>query len=253
MPYDRSVENARPPRRFPPQNEPYVTALVQEAPDVAGSPGSFSTIETISLATLDGGLDSDARYPAYRDLTSDAGVLATGWLRVVWVNQDSSTAASNAIRFYETSASPDGAYCTADQLRTELGVDDDTLTDTAASALIADACDVVDSELGAWEVDEFTGRKIVQEDVETWQWDLLSRATVKAAAILYARPTILTGQQYDRVKGPDFEFWGRQGSPFGTVVSMLLDRSELRRLTTTMSRGTGRPPWYAFSYGVRED
>lgn len=253
MLYDRSLENARPPRRFPPQTEVYTEAQIQEAPDVGNAPGTFSTIETIDLALLPGGLDSDARYPAYRHLTTDAGVLASGWLRVLWVNQDTSTAISNAVRFFETTTASDGAYCTADELRTDLDLSSTDMTDATANAVIQDACDLIDSELGARPIDDVTGRKVVQDDVEGWQWDKINRATRKVAAILHASPKVGSGQQYDRVKGPDFEFWGRQGSSLGSTVGALLDASGLRRLTTTTGHGWSRPPWYGFSYGATEN
>jgi hypothetical protein len=141
------------------------------------------------------------------------------------------------------------SYVTAGQLRTQLGVTDVVLSDDAASVLIEDACDIVDQALGARSVDSDTGRKVVESDVEAWQWLKLQRATLKVAARLYSQPVDPTGGRWNRMKGPDFEVEGRVGSLLGTDVEAVLDQSGLRRLTTTLAPvRSGLPPWYGFAY-----
>ena len=142
-------------------------------------------------------------------------------------------------------------YATPTELRTALGVNGTVLPDDRATVLLEDACDWVDQELGLREIDESTGRKVIEGEVEAWQFAKLKRATVKAAAKLYARPSMLSDQRFDRVKGPDFETQGPRTSNadlFGSDVAGLLDQSGLRVLTTVFGTGRNRPPWYGFSF-----
>jgi hypothetical protein len=142
---------------------------------------------------------------------------------------------------------PEPYYATADDLRAELDVDDTVLSDAAAIKLIEDAEDVIDSMLGARPVDDTTGRKVVQADVESWRFVKLTRATVKVAARLSEDPTILTAQ-YTSVSGPDFSFSGRISTTWGSVVENALTLSGLARLTTSIGCGRGgRPPWDDFA------
>lgn len=138
-------------------------------------------------------------------------------------------------------------YATVQELRDEIVLTDDQLTDQEAKRIILDAEDYIDDELGLWTPNETTGRKIVQADVEAWQWAKLRRATVKLAAALHGNPK-LTAQRFRRQKGPDFEVDGPMGSPLPTTVISLLDQSGLRRLTTSLDGRANRPPWYSFSY-----
>ena len=254
-PYARSREGVRPIRRFDVDAEPFVLVRWQEAPDDNGAPdeGAAATIETINLADLPGGVDTDPANPQYREVSTDASMLTEGWLRFEFEDADGATNLTAWSQFDDADSSPDGAYCTANELRTDLELSSSDLTDTAANRIIADACDLIDSELGARCIDETTGRKVVQDDVETWQWDKLNRATRALAVILQKNPQLASSTQYDRVKGPDFEYWGRQGSAFGLAIGALLDASQLRRLTTTVGPRRDRPPWYSFSYGTTED
>jgi hypothetical protein len=143
-------------------------------------------------------------------------------------------------------------YATASQLRELVG----TITDEAADALIADACDWIDAELGARTIDPITGRKVIEAEVEPWQWTKLVRATLKVAARLHADSSLLTAIQFDTVKGPDFETSGRitaNADHFGRDVSALLDQSGLRVLTAVYGSGRDRPPWYSFAYNVEDE
>lgn len=147
------------------------------------------------------------------------------------------------------------AYTDADMVRSLLGVSEASLSDERAAVLIADAEDLIDEALGARPVDPDTGRKVVEADVETWQWAKLGRATAKLAAQIYSDPTVATGQRWRRQKGPDFEVEDPIGPGTsalgGLPVQTLLNQSGLARLTTTLSPpggGTLRPPWYSFAF-----
>lgn len=122
-------------------------------------------------------------------------------------------------------------YTTATALRTALDVSSGTLPDLAAITLITSAEDWVDSMLGAWYVDETTGRKIDQDDILAWQWEKLTRATTMVAAALYNVPTLLTTAQYRKQAGPDFSVEDPIGGGALAPAITLLNASGLRRLT----------------------
>lgn len=148
-------------------------------------------------------------------------------------------------------------YATAAQLRDELEVDALTLPDARAEKLITDAEDLIDTLLGFWRVNETTGRKIVQADVEAWQFTKLTRATVLTAANIYRNPAVLTSPQWDEVKGPDFWFVGRIGGPLAQILSpvvlAVLEASTLRRMSGRSRAGSRSvPPWYPFSYNIED-
>lgn len=145
-------------------------------------------------------------------------------------------------------------YATAAELKALPGMND--LSDDQANALLEDACDWVDSQLGARKTDPATGRKVIEGEVLAWQWTKLKRATLKVATRLQQNPGILTAEQWETVKGPDFETTGRlsvAADIFGTDVSSILDQSGLRVLTTTIGNGCDQPPWWRFSNNVDED
>lgn len=97
-----------------------------------------------------------------------------------------------------------GTYATAADVRAEPDVDD-AATDAELNKAIDAAEDQIDDWLGAWPVDTTTGRKIVEADVDAWRFAKLTRAVVRLAAHLFNDPTILAGEQWGTVKGPDFE------------------------------------------------
>ena len=120
-------------------------------------------------------------------------------------------------------------YATADELRTQLGLDSTAMPDAAAEALILEAEDYTDSLLGGWPIDETTGRKIEQSDVEAWQWTKLKRAVLLLAVELYSTPTLLQRPRYRREKGPDFEFEDPLGGGILSRYMAVLNDSGLRR------------------------
>lgn len=122
-------------------------------------------------------------------------------------------------------------YTDEDAIRTTIGVDDEVLDDDAAETLGVQAEDVIDEMLGAGWPDEDTGRKIVEADVDDWQWEKLGRATAAAAKFLYQHPDWLSEQRYSSVGG-DVSGAQRVGSPM-PEVSIILNQSGLRRLTGT--------------------
>lgn len=133
-----------------------------------------------------------------------------------------------------------GVYATTTDLRDHLGVDSEHLSDREAAKHVAAAEDVIDRLLGSYYPDETTGRKIVEADVQAWQWEKLKRATVALAALFHANPSLLTEQRWNSVSGPDFSFAGPQGATVGAQVVALLDDSRLRRLATRANAGRRR-------------
>lgn len=131
-------------------------------------------------------------------------------------------------------------YCTIEQVRDALGVDRVALSDAAALDLILTAEDLIDQELGARYIDHDSGRRVAERYVRPWQWSKLTRATIKLATLVYAKPDLALGLAWTRVKGPDFEFEGPLGKTTGAQVTALLDQSGLRRLTVSTRRGFSR-------------
>ena len=136
-------------------------------------------------------------------------------------------------------------YTDSATLRTELGVDLTTLPDAAALLLIQQAEDQIDVLLGGRPVDETTLRKVVEANVETWQWGLLDRATVVLASMLYSTPNLLTQAHYRREKGPDFEHEDPLTGSIPATVTGPLNASGLRVLTGRALPGGSRrcPVW----------
>lgn len=132
-------------------------------------------------------------------------------------------------------------YTTAADLRIELGgLTVGQLSDADATLLIQQAEDRIDGLLGGWPVDETTLRKIVEADVESWQWSLLGRATVVLAALLYGTPNLLTQPRYRREKGPDFEVEDPLGGVIPDTVIGPLNGSGLRVLAGRALPGGSR-------------
>lgn len=129
---------------------------------------------------------------------------------------------------------PEPYYTTEAEVEAILAVSLDT---AVAVDLIQDAEDIIDQLLGNWPVDDTTGRKIVEADVETWQWEKLGRATAKLAAKMYTDATISDGANWDEMWGPDFKFKGAIGSTLPAIVLDILNATQLRRLGVIASPG----------------
>lgn len=99
-------------------------------------------------------------------------------------------------------------YSTPEMVRDRLGVDETTLPDDRAVRLILAAEDAIDVVLGPRPVDAATGRKVMEADVEPWQWERLQRAATELAARAFTDPQLLGGQRWQEVAGPDFRFRG---------------------------------------------
>lgn len=121
-------------------------------------------------------------------------------------------------------------YSTAALVRTELGYTSQQLTDAAAEKAIEEAEDTVDALLGGWVPDSATGRKILEGDVDPWQWIKLRRATTILAAKIVLDPDLIGGQQWRSVSGPDFSFSGPLSGRIPGRVSDLLSDSGLRKM-----------------------
>lgn len=123
-----------------------------------------------------------------------------------------------------------GHYTSPEALRTMLDVTEVVLSDAQATELILRAEDLVDELLGAWPVDETSGRKIVEDDVDAWQFAKLQRATTLLAAAIYQNPDLGSQSVYKSQSGPDFSFSGHVGGEITTNVITPLNQSGLRRL-----------------------
>lgn len=128
-------------------------------------------------------------------------------------------------------------YATATELRSALGVSLAELPDTRADAVILEAEDFTDSLLGGWPPDETTGRKIVEAQVDAWQWEKLNRAVLLLAVEIYGSPTLLQRPRYRREKGPDFEFEDPLGGGVLSRYMAVLNDSGLRRLGGRATNG----------------
>lgn len=125
-------------------------------------------------------------------------------------------------------------YATPTELRDSLGVSSGDLPDEKAEALLEAASDQIDGMLGARQINAETGRRVTESQVYTWQYAKIKRAAIKIASALYSSPELLIEQQFDRVKGPDFETQGplRRGSAiFGDEVIQLVAGSCLAVLS----------------------
>lgn len=124
-------------------------------------------------------------------------------------------------------------YATEDELRTELGVAEAVLSDAAAAILITDAELFIDLLIGNRGISLPSGRKVVEADVEAYQWTAVNRATVKLAADLYRNPKAYRGAQWKSVSGPDFSVSGplfaAASSAAEAIAGPLLTSSGLRR------------------------
>lgn len=82
MPYVRNFTDYRPGPRD--DGRPWTQARIEEAADVAGAPGTWATIDTITFSPV----DTDPAAPRLRDITTEDAALAAGWYRVVFVDAD---------------------------------------------------------------------------------------------------------------------------------------------------------------------
>lgn len=133
-----------------------------------------------------------------------------------------------------------GHYTTPTAVRVALGVAEDALSDEAAYVLIEDAEDILDHLLGGWPIDPTTGRKIVQAEVEDWQWVKLMRAATKLTGLLFENPDLVKSDRWQSESGPDFSFSGPIGGQIKRSVLLPLDQSELRRLGGRARSGSPR-------------
>lgn len=130
-----------------------------------------------------------------------------------------------------TPAAATTTYTTPTLLRAELDIDPDQLSDADATRVIQAAEDHIDVLLGGRCPDSGTGRKVLEADVEAWQWAKLRRATVLLAALMHSTPDLLTQRQFRRVKGPDFEVEDPMSGATPQTVLGPLNASGLRVLS----------------------
>ncbi len=89
MPLVVTLEDFRPPPRYPPNNQTWTLANIREA---AAGTGPWTLIETLALVA-----DPDPSLPALRDLTTTQATLESGWYQVQWQDAAGNTALSGAV------------------------------------------------------------------------------------------------------------------------------------------------------------
>jgi hypothetical protein len=129
-------------------------------------------------------------------------------------------------------------YATTADLQAQPGLA--LLDDAECQRLLGIAEDLIDDQLGALEIDEDTGRKLVVADLATWQQTKLTDATAVLAARIQATPSLLSGSGWTTQEGPDFKMSGptRSGS-----YALLGDdvMAKIRALGVRRSFGRARP------------
>lgn len=93
MPFTRSFENYKPPKRF--DGLPYTQALIRES---AAQTSGYATIETKTLSPV----DADPTNPAARNFTTALATLAAGWYIIEW--KDASGAVFDSDPVYSPTA-----------------------------------------------------------------------------------------------------------------------------------------------------
>lgn len=124
------------------------------------------------------------------------------------------------------------------------------INDTVAFDRLIDRAERdIDSAVGAYAIDETTGRKFVPTTMTARNKDDLRDATcaqveyrLEMGEEFFIRP------QYKSVKGPEFETEG-QLSKIGPKTWMELTSSDLLQLTTTWHGRGDDPPWRDFAFG----
>lgn len=243
MSFTHSFTDVTPYARF--DNVPWTLAVVEES---ANETGPWTEIQTVPITA-----DPTPDTPNPINLTVTQASLEEGWFRFSFDTSPSNPSPpTDPVHSPVAAPIPDagGHYTNPTALRAELGLEVAELPDEEAWPLIVDAEDLIDEELGARLVDQTTGRKVVQDQVQAWQWDKLGRATAKLAAALRASPELAVGQRWQRVRGPDFETEGPLGPTHGPTVGAILSQTGLRRLTTSMARGRAR---YRLGYPSNAD
>lgn len=208
----------QPAPRYPPVTTPWTTVRIEEA---ASSAGPWTQIDEFALDPV----DSDPTQPQSRSFTTTQATLPDGWYQVTFLDAAGGQDVTSPVQEHAA-----GTYTTAANVRSELDVDATALSDTAALRLIRTAESLIDQQLGSRWVDETTGRKVVQADVDDWRWQKLTDATTVLAARLYEHPELLE-QQYTSLSGPDFSRSGPIGPRLITPeIDALLNSSGLRRM-----------------------
>jgi hypothetical protein len=138
---------------------PWVSVELQEALDIAGTPGAFAAIDTLALDPP----DDDPSDPAPRSFTTEAALLADGWYRAVWIDASGDRSRPTEPRRFLPWAPTIGEVARVTPAYTRGGFDDDehqsgrehgvydhTTTPSAAEVadLIGTACDEIAGRVG---------------------------------------------------------------------------------------------------------
>ena len=204
---------------------PFTSVEIWEA---ATEDGVYGLIDTIVLDPV----DADPENPAYRDFTTDGALLADGWYKVVFVDDDGNRQESDPI--HQTNI--EGIYYTTPaKVRAWLNVTEGDLADDVLIRPIRLAQYDIDAACGGWLTHLDTGLKFATEideylpvldaDVE----ELLSKAT--CAQVEY-RMTMgddfMVKEQYESQSGPSYSTSGKLRKVCGTSYTFLNQGGLLR-------------------------
>jgi len=155
MTYVKTIDDTSPVPRG--DGLPFTLALFQEAPDVAGVPGAWTTRSTITLATgasspaSSGGVtptgnDPDPAAPMLRDITTTAATIASGgWYRIVW--QDAATNQSEGAPVQDDLLAAPNLYATSAELKATLSMTGETFADADIALALSAASRGLDRAL----------------------------------------------------------------------------------------------------------
>lgn len=127
MPFTRSFEGYRPPRRY--DGQPFTQVAILEA---ATEDGSYVVLETISLVPP----DSDPANPASRNFTTALATLTDGWYIIRWIDGSGASFDSDPIQ-YLTTGSSDEAEVKEKLSRMTDATTEPVLTDADLDDLVA--------------------------------------------------------------------------------------------------------------------
>lgn len=204
---------------------PFTSVEVWEA---ATEDGVYGLIDTLPIAPV----DADPEHPAYRDFTTNEALLADGWYKIVFVDDEGNRQESDPIHHTNI----EGIYYTTfTKVRDWLGVTEADLANDVLIRPIKGAQRDIDAACGGWvayldthlkfatEIDEYL--PVLESDVE----ELLSQAT--CAQVEY-RMTMgddfMVKEQYEAQSGPSYSTSGKLRKVCGTAYTFLNQGGLLR-------------------------
>lgn len=157
MPVVRTFVRVRPPQRG--DGVAYTHVRVDEAPDDAGTPGAWVTVDTLALTDI----DSDPAQPRWRTITTALAQLPAGWYRLTWVDENDATAETEPFAVLPLTVDDVATLLRARTLADggEVGTftEETSPTDDQALGFLRIAATDVDGRLGRHVPDNFRARR----------------------------------------------------------------------------------------------